>query len=74
MFWNSNSEKFLFAKNVNSNVTKEGFDRDVLDYVRHLVITTWPMPEGKSPQQVWQDCVSGTNRAISDRNSKSVKK
>ena len=45
---------------------KPGLDIDVVNYIRHLVMTSYPPMVGEDAAKLWQECINATNGAISD--------
>jgi hypothetical protein len=64
---------YLKTRNVRGDSKKDGLDPDVIDYVKYIVLNAYLTPESES-RKVWQDCISATNRAISDKIMKDLKK
>jgi len=60
----------LANKNVNGTHGKEGLDPDVVTYIRYLAFHEFPLDAGEDASEKWKECVTATNRGISDRQTK----
>ena len=64
---------FLKTRNCNGSGGKEAIDPVVLTYVRHLAFSEFPLKAEETRSKEWKECVTATNRAISDANTKKKK-
>ena len=49
---------YLQGRTVHGSGKKQGMDEDVVEYLKHLVLTTFPVAAGLSSAAAWQECIN----------------
>ena len=61
---------YLQGRTVHGSAKKQGMDKDLVEFLKHLVLTAFPIAAGLSSAAAWQECINAIHRAISDAKTK----